>query len=94
MDPQKYAAIKEYLGTRRYAVTEYVDGTHGTTQFQILREEGRSPLIALTDEFIADFDVHEILEKLTEWTVREKALDAPDKLLVVTTRGIEMKPRG
>ena len=93
MDPEKYAAIRKHLGTREYAFTEYADGTRGITQFQLLAAKGPSPMIGVTDEFVEDFSADEIVHKLVEWDVLGVATGAPEKLVLVTRQGVEIKNR-
>jgi hypothetical protein len=94
MDPEKYAALKEYFSANQYAVTEYTDHKPGITQFLLPDVNGHSPLVAIADEFVGDFSATEILDRLRELAVLEKALAEPDKLVVVTQDGVELKPRG
>lgn len=93
MDPEKYGAIRKHLGTSEYAFTEYADGTRGITQFQLLAAKGSSPIIGVSDEFVEDFSAEEIVHRLREWDVLGLAKAMPDKLILVTQQGVEIKDR-
>jgi len=94
MDETKYAALKKYFGSDKYAVTEYANGKRGIWQFQLLVKQGRSPMVALSEEFIDDLSVDQIVAKLTAWNVVEQALAHPDMLVMVRHDGISLEARG
>ena len=94
MTPEKHAVIHGYLtqAFAGHAIEDVEDHSHQTWDFRVLLER-KSPLVALSHEFVDDSEPEEIGALLKKWRVAEFMRANPGMRVVVTIRGPTLRRR-
>ncbi len=92
VDPQKVAAVREYLQSEfpGNSVEDWYDSMSNAQCFRVVAQ-GATYQTMISDEFLARYESTAIGPKLGSFTLAEHLRDLPSEAVIVTSTGLKLE---